>query len=149
MPGCSGKTLLENLGIRTGHRVRLPNVPIAWPELLKDFSARPPIGLNVILLFVKSSAQFQAEFALWMRSLRSNGMIWGAWPRKALGRKIDLPDQDRFIEHCDPQSRTPNPFVEVKICAIDDTWSDLKLTVRKELRDGWATSTIYGSVPVQ
>ena len=143
MPACSGKTLLEKLGIRTGHRDRLPNVPTVWPGLLKAFSSRPPIELDVILLFVKSIAQFQNVFALRMRSLRPDGTIRVVWPRKASGSKIGLSDiviHDRLLQP---------PFADMKVCAINDTWSGLKRMVRNELRDGWTTSTIYGSVPVQ
>jgi hypothetical protein len=75
-----------------------------------------------------SQAEFRTEFAKAARKIQPDGMIWIAWPKKASGSKTDLTEdviRDFALEGI---------FVDVKVCAIDETWSGLKLVIRKELR---------------
>jgi hypothetical protein len=62
-------------------------------------------------------------------------MIWVAWPKKSSGFRTDL------TENAIRDFALKTPFVDVKVCAIDDTWSGLKFVVRKELRRSMATGT--------
>ena len=63
-----------------------------------------------------------------MRQLTPDGMIWMAWPKKASGVATDL------TEDVMRELALPLGLVDVKVCAIDDTWSGLKLVIRKENR---------------
>jgi Protein of unknown function (DUF3052) len=129
MAGYSGTPLLKKLGIKDGHRVLMRNAPTRLPEVLKDFSrARPNKDLDVVLLFARSCAEFETRFKELMKRIQADGMIWVMWPKKASGIETDL-TEDVIREHA-----LKTPFVDVKVCAIDDTWSGLKLVIRKEHR---------------
>ncbi|HEY1805001.1 MAG TPA: DUF3052 domain-containing protein [Terracidiphilus sp.] len=136
MAGYSGTPLLKKLGIKDGHRVLLRNAPADLPEELKEY-ARTRFGnnLDVVLLFADSLAVFRAEFGRLMQVINTNGMIWVAWPKKASGIRTDL--TEKAIRDC----ALATHFVDVKVCAIDDTWSGLKLVIRKELRTSFDTGT--------
>jgi hypothetical protein len=129
MAGYSGTPLVKKLGIKEGHRVLLSNAPGELPDELRDFVAsRASHELDFVLLFVKSQAEFKAGFAKLAKSIVSDGMIWIAWPKKASGIKTDL-TEDVIRNHA-----LQTKFVDVKVCAIDETWSGLKLVIRKGLR---------------
>lgn len=136
MAGYSGKPLLERLGIRPEYRVGLVRRPVPLPAELRDVAvAEATSALDVILLFAESRTEFESAFATWMRRMKADGMIWVAWPKKASGRKTDL-SENVIRDHA-----LKTPLVDVKVCAIDDTWSGLKLVVRKEHRKGWSQAT--------
>ena len=84
--------------------------------------------LDVIVLFARSSAQFKREFAAHQGSIKADGAIWAAWPKKKSGIETDLTD------NAIRDAALITPFVDIKVCAIDETWSGLKLVVRKEHR---------------
>ena len=129
MAGYSGTPLLKKLGIKDGDRVLVKNAPAAMPEELASVPVvRAAKDLDVALLFATSMKQFNAGFAAISTAVKPDGMIWAAWPKKASGIQTDLTEN----EIRDTALKTP--FVDVKVCAIDETWSGLKLVVRKELR---------------
>ncbi len=129
MAGYSGTPLLKKLGIQEGHRVHLRHAPMDLPDELKGYSnARAGKDLDVVVLFAKSLAVFQDEFAALMNTIKAEGMIWVAWPKKSSGLKTDV-TEDAIREQV-----LKTDFVDVKICAIDDTWSGLKFVIRKEHR---------------
>jgi len=136
MAGYSGTPLLKKLGIKEGDRVFLRNAPPELPQELKDrVKERPATNPDTILLFAESRAALEAEFKVAAQSIRSDGMIWVAWPKKVSGIKTDLTES--FIrEHA-----LKTPFVDVKVCAIDDKWSGLKFVIRKEQRTAHAASS--------
>ena len=132
MAGYSGTPLLGKLGIKEGDRVLLLHAPTALPEELKEYAkARLRDRLDIVILFVRSFAEFKREFAGHQGSIKADGMIWVAWPKKASGVQTDL------TENAIRDTALKTPFVDVKVCAIDDTWSGLKLVVRKEHRSSF------------
>jgi hypothetical protein len=132
MAGYSGTPLLKKLGIKEGNRVLLQHAPPALPEELKEYAkARLQDRLDVIVLFARSFAEFKREFAAHQGSIKSDGMIWVAWPKKASGIETDL------TENAIRDTALKTPFVDVKVCAIDETWSGLKFVVRKEHRSSF------------
>ena len=129
MAGYSGTPLLKKLGIKDGDRVLVKNAPAAMPEELASVPVvRAAKDLDVALLFATSMKQFNAGFAAISTAVKPDGMIWAAWPKKASGMQTDL------TENAIRDTALKTPFVDVKVCAIDETWSGLKLVVRKELR---------------
>jgi hypothetical protein len=132
MAGYSGTPLLKKLGIKEGDRVLLWHAPTALPVELKEYSkARLKDRLDAIILFARSFAEFKTEFAVHQRSIKADGTIWVAWPKKASGMQTDL------TENVIRDTALKTPFVDVKVCAIDETWSGLKLVVRKEHRSSF------------
>jgi hypothetical protein len=129
MAGYSGTPLLKKLGIKEGDRVLLKNAPTAIPEELAGVPrVRDEKDLDVALLYARSIKEFKAGFAALSTAVKPDGMIWAAWPKKSSGMQTDL------TEHIVRDTALMTPFVDVKVCAIDETWSGLKLVVRKELR---------------
>src|SRR4051794_32945889 len=129
MAGYSGTPLLKKIGLKDGDRVLLINAPRNMPEEFREFAdEQPKEDLDVVLLFVTSAAEFRDEFTKAGKKIQPDGMIWIAWPKKASGVKTDL------TEDVIRNFALEGIFVDVKVCAIDDTWSGLKLVVRKELR---------------
>jgi hypothetical protein len=133
MAGYSGTPLLRKLGIGEGDRVLVRSAPPALPEELKEYSkARLKDRLDVIILFARSFAEFKREFAAHQNSIKADGAIWVAWPKKNSGMQTDLTD------NAIRDTALKTPFVDVKVCAIDETWSGLKLVVRKEHRSSFS-----------
>ena len=129
MAGYSGTPLLKKIGIKDGHRVLVRNAPRQMPDELRDYAeSKAAKDVDVVLLFAMSQAEYQAEFARVAKMIVPDGMVWIAWPKKASGIKTDL-TEDTIRNHA-----LEGKFVDVKVCAIDETWSGLKLVIRKELR---------------
>jgi hypothetical protein len=137
MAGYSGTPLLKKLGVKDGHRVLLCKAPEALPEELIEFRrSRPGKDLDVAVLFATSFAAFQEDFAALTKSVKPDGMIWVAWPKKASGVRTDV-TENMIREHS-----LKTVFVDIKVCAIDKTWSGLKLVVRKEHRNAFAANQL-------
>src|SRR5215469_10865224 len=134
MAGYSDTPLLNKLGIKDGDRVLVCNAPKSLPEELNKCSKTGlRQDLDVVLLFAKSTAAFKEEFEPLMKSIKADGMIWVAWPKKTSGIKTDL-NENVIRDHA-----LQTFFVDVKVCAIDQTWSGLKLVIRKKRRAEHAT----------
>ena len=135
MAGYSGTPLLRKLGIEEGYRVLLRNAPVELPEELKAYTGtRLGKNLDAVLFFVMSAAALNADLAKLLNAIKAGGMIWIAWPKKASGIKTDLTEnliRGRVLE---------TPLVDVKVCAIDATWSGLKFVIRKEHRATFAAN---------
>ena len=130
MAGYSGTPLVKKLGIKEGSRVTLVNAPENFetelcelPDNVK-FMKSTTKSLDLILFFVLSERVLARDFAKLAARLTSNGMIWIAWPKKSSGVTTDLTFE--------PVQRIglDAGLVDVKICAIDDTWSGLKFVYR-------------------
>ena len=132
MPGYSGKPLVTKLGIKPGHRLSLLGAPrsFALEGLPDDTRILGPSAreLDLVLLFVKSRAELVRGFTREGPRLVSNGMLWVCWPKKSSGVKSDV------TEDVVREVVLPAGWVDVKVCAVDDTWSGLKVVRRKETR---------------
>jgi len=126
---------MKKLGIKEGDRVLVKNAPAEMPEELRAVRlVRAARELDVALIFATSLHQFTAGFAALSTAVKPDGTIWAAWPKKSSGIQSDLTDNAiRAVA-------LKTPFVDVKVCAIDDIWSGLKLVVRKELRATFRTA---------
>lgn len=130
MAGYSGTPLIQKIGIKPGHRVLLQNHP---EGLLKELGTLPTgveISLaaagkaGVLLAFVERRAELEKNFGSWSRSIEPDGMLWIGWPKKASGRVTDL--NENIVREIGLECG----LVDVKVCAIDETWSGLKFVVR-------------------
>jgi hypothetical protein len=128
--GYPGKPLWQKLGLKAGQRLYIANPPADLPKLL----AGAPQGVtqltrlaefDVALLFVTSRLALAAAIARALPRLAQGGMIWVAWPKRASGVATDVTeDTVRDIA-------LSEGLVDVKVCAIDVTWSGLKLLRRR------------------
>jgi hypothetical protein len=132
--GYSGRPLAAKLGLKAGQRAWRSGMPASVageieaevPGLL--FLSRPEAGLDVAHIFTTSRAELDAEVARLRPLLAPAGMIWVSWPKKASKVATDI-TEDTIREVA-----SPHGLVDVKVCAVDATWSGLKLVVRKALR---------------
>ena len=129
--GYSGTPLVRKLGIKPGARLQLVSAPSGFQQTLGDLPdgiVTAPLGtLDFALLFARKFADLRKSFPKLRDRLETNGMIWVAWPKKAAKTDTDL-TESLVREYCLREG-----LVDVKICAVDETWSGLKFVRR--LRD--------------
>jgi hypothetical protein len=130
MAGYSSTPLAKKLGIKEGSRVALVNAPKDFQKTLGElpdrvkFVQRVTNLIDIILFFVTTERVLARDFAKLAKKLVTNGMIWIAWPKKSSGVTTDL-------TFANVQSIGLNAgLVDVKICAVDETWSGLKFVYR-------------------
>ncbi len=130
MAGYSGTPLPKKLGIKDGSRIVLINAPRDFESELGElpdnveFIKRPTKSLDIILFFVLTERALARDFAKLAAKITANGMMWIAWPKKSSGVVTDLSEQ-RVRE-----IGLNAGLVDVKVCAIDETWSGLKFVYR-------------------
>ena len=145
MAGYSGTPLAKKLGIRDGGRVLLIGAPSGIEKALDGLpdsatvTSRPGRAHDVIVLFAKNAKALEKSFADAHARLEQNGGLWVAWPKKASGIKTDL------NENIVRELGLAAGLVDNKVCAIDDTWSGLRLVVR--LKDRRAARRGRGNGP--
>lgn len=129
-PGYSGKPLAQKLGLKEGHRISTvnapPELPVALGPLPDDIELVGPAAreVDVVLLFARDAKTLDAEFTAATTRIRTAGMIWVAWPKRAAKAGTDL-TEDRVRE-----IGLTAGLVDVKVCAMTDVWSGLKFVRR-------------------
>jgi hypothetical protein len=132
MAGYSGTPLAQKLGVKEGTTLVVLSAPPGFeiPELPSGVTAKNRLGArtDVVVFFTKERAALVAKLDALQAAIRPDGAAWIAWPKKASGVPTDLTeDVVRAVA-------LPRGLVDVKVCAIDEIWSGLKLVVRKALR---------------
>ena len=125
----------QKLGIKEAHAVALIGAPPGFTKVLGTVPTGAGVvtklgtaALDVIVFFTKQRAELTKRLpALRARMAPACG-LWIAWPKKASGVATDM------TEDVIRQIALPTGLVDNKVCAIDDTWSGLRLVIRKELR---------------
>jgi hypothetical protein len=130
-PGYSGRPQAATLGLKPGHRVSLHQPPPGWaltgpPDGLA--SPGPDGQAEVIVAFFSEAADIAAQIGELGRRIYPAGALWVAWPRRAAGHRSDI--TEGFIR----DQALPIGLVDVKVAAIDDDWSGLRLVWRVENR---------------
>jgi hypothetical protein len=130
MAGYSGTPLVKKLGIKPGLRIALLSGPPGYRKTLGPLPERvnctEQLGekLDFIQLFVTSQTELKRRFKEAKRCLAADGSLWISWPKKASGMASDLnEDAVRKIG-------LELGLVDVKVCAVDETWSGLKFVYR-------------------
>jgi hypothetical protein len=129
--GYSGTPLVQKLGIKPGARVHLVNAPPDFADTL----GRMPDNVKLVargtldfgMLFVRHARELEKRFGALRDRLESSGMLWITWPKKSSGVASDLTED--VIRDIGLRAG----LVDVKVCAVDATWSGLKFVRR--LRD--------------
>ncbi|MBL8515799.1 MAG: DUF3052 domain-containing protein [Betaproteobacteria bacterium] len=136
--GYSGTPLWKKLGLKEGGTLATVGAPTSFPD---DLGELPP-GANIrgglkadealCIVFVGDRATLERQVAIAAKKLHRDGSLWISWPKKSSKLFKDLTEDG--IRHV----VLPMGLVDVKVCAVNDDWSGLKLMVRKELRAGWS-----------
>ena len=136
--GYSATPLAKKLGIGTGHRVWLVQAPANYKTLVAPlpdgvtFVAKPSNTTDLAHVFASKRRELEKTLRSLRSTLKPDAAVWVSWPKKASKLPTDI-TEDTIREVALPMG-----FVDIKVCAVDDTWSGLKLVVRKELRSGTA-----------
>jgi hypothetical protein len=129
--GYSKKSLLQKLGVKEGYKIKIINAPLDYekklgklPKNVSVTSTTPEGGFDIVHYFTVDYDQLELEFPKLKKKISKNGMIWISWPKRTSNEKTDLSDnQVRKIG-------LGNGMVDVKVAAIDETWSGLKFVFR-------------------
>ena len=134
MAGYSGAPLWKKLGIKPGTRLCVQNAPQGYSAWIAPLLQGALIvsankgGCDIVHLFVHSLSLFDRELQQARRLIDSSGAIWVSWPRKSSGIVTDV-DENRIRSIA-----LKTDLVDVKVCAVSEVWSGLKLVVRAHLR---------------
>ena len=132
--GYSPRPLFKKLGIKENFKVRLINEPAYYFEILGDYPTNIEINneptqlVNFIHFFVKTSEELNNHLPILKDEIEKNGMIWVSWYKKS--SKIPTDVTEDTIRNL----ALSMGLVDVKVCAVDEKWSGLKLVWRKENR---------------
>ena len=136
MAGYSGKPLAQKLGISPSAAISAINAPPDYRKLLGSISKSviftDTVAKNAtfVHLFVIKRAELQKLLRQIRSKLADTGVVWVSWPKRGSGVETDVTeDVIRAVA-------LPMDFVDVKVCAVDDVWSGLKLVIRREHRKG-------------
>ena len=129
--GYSGTPLVAKLGIKPNTRMLLVGAPKNFNDLLGPFpdgaKVSPRGNLDFAIAFVTGRDELAKQFDRIIDRLDANGMLWISWPKKTSGVATEL------TENVVREIGLAAGLVDVKVCAIDETWSGLKFVRR--LRD--------------
>jgi hypothetical protein len=132
--GYSGTPLAKKLGVKERSRMLLLDAPLGYEGLLAPmpagvaFESKAGPAVDIAHLFVTRREDLAKHLAALRKKLKADATLWVSWPKKA--SKVPTTITEDTIR----ELALPLGWVDVKVCAVDDTWSGLKLVVRKELR---------------
>lgn len=132
--GYSGTPLAKKLGNRDGSRVFLLSAPKNYCALVDPlppavlFEKSPGAKTDLVHAFVTDQAELGKFLKLACQTLQPDTSIWVSWPKKS--SKVPT----TITEHTIRKLALPLGLVDIKVCAVDDTFSGLKLVLRRELR---------------
>lgn len=132
--GYSGTPLFKKLGIKSGYLVYLQNAPGDYFTLLGDlpnevhFAENLDSNVDLIHLFTNNFNEFAESIDEFQNCIKDDGMIWVSWYKKAAKLPTEL------TEDIIREIALKLKLVDVKVCAVDEKWSGLKLVIRKENR---------------
>ena len=134
MAGYSGTPLAKKLGIKEQTSVVAVDAPDGYRKLLEPlpaavrFSSTIDKTVDVVHVFSTKKTRLAGALASCRKALQPSAAVWVSWPKKSANVATDI------TEDVIREVALPLGFVDIKVCAVDDVWSGLKLVVRKELR---------------
>src|SRR5438309_196966 len=136
MHGYSGTPLAKKLGIKPDCRIFVENAPDDYQRLLAplpegvEFATKLTAKIDLVHLFAKEANELSARLRKYLGTIKDDAVIWVSWPKKAAKMDTDI------TEDVIRKIALPLGLVDVKVCAVDEIWSGLKLVVRLENRKG-------------
>ena len=98
-----------------------PGISVIWKK-------QPAPGIGFVHQFSTAKAELEKKLQSLRKTIDPSGTVWVSWPKKSSGVKTDI------MEDVIREVALPLGFVDIKVCAVDEVWSGLKLVIRKELR---------------
>ena len=130
MAGYSGKALIQKIGLKAGHTLALAGEPDGFIKELAPLPEGVVIvskgnkPLDCVILFADDARTLESRIARWGARLAPAGMLWVTWPKKA--SKVVTDVTEALVRNTGLDAG----LVDVKICAVNDTWSGLKFVRR-------------------
>jgi Protein of unknown function (DUF3052) len=127
--GYSGTPLTKKLGLKEGFTIRIVNPPDYYFDLFEDLPQNISIRdekktkKDFIHYFTKQAQELNKNIVSLKKEIVPNGMIWISWPKKSSGMITDV------TEDVIRQLALANGLVDIKVCAVDEVWSGLKLVI--------------------
>jgi hypothetical protein len=134
MAGYSDTPLSKKLGIKEGCKVFVVDAPKGYRRLLAPLPAKVKFvskldaSTDIVHIFTTKKSELPRALARCRKAIDSEAMVWVSWPKKA--SKVPTEVTEDVVR----EVALPLGFVDVKVCAVDDVWSGLKLVIRRELR---------------
>jgi Protein of unknown function (DUF3052) len=134
MAGYSGKAVVQKLGVKPGFRIFAAGLRGAYSDVVGQLPAdvtivsRLKAPLDMVHVFATEAAGLAEKLVSYREAIAPDGMVWVSWPKKASGVATDLSDvvvRDTALAL---------GLVDIKVCAIDETWSGLKFVIPKSQR---------------
>jgi hypothetical protein len=129
MAGYSGKPLSQKLGIKPGFRIFVDSPPKPYSKIVGELPdgakilARAEASLDMVHLFATQARGLSGKLKRLRAVIAPDGMIWVSWPKKASGVATDL--SDVVVR----EVGLSLGLVDIKVCAVDETWSGLKFVI--------------------
>jgi hypothetical protein len=130
MAGYSKRSLVDKLGIKPGQRIVIVGAPADYAKTLGELPPDVTLAKRIqgehdfLHFFSKSRHELEQKFPALKTGLVSNGALWISWPKGSSGVATDL------NENAVREIGLANGLVDVKVCAVDETWSGLKFVYR-------------------
>ncbi|WP_431015620.1 DUF3052 domain-containing protein [Bradyrhizobium pachyrhizi] len=129
MAGTSGKPIVQKLGLKPGFCIFVDGLSVPYGDVVGELpadvlvanTARAP--LDAVHLFAANAQGLAAKLRRYRQAIAPDGMIWVSWPKKSSGVATDLTEKEVR------ETGLANGLVDVKVCAVDDVWSGLKLVI--------------------
>jgi hypothetical protein len=133
--GYSGKPIWQKLGLAAEKRVLVRGAPSDYAAIvglrMNELTFATPRGaFDIAHVFATSAKTLDAEISTLAKRLPATGVLWASWPKKSAKVATDI------TEDTVRRIALPLGLVDVKVCAVDDVWSGLKLVWRRDRRDG-------------
>jgi len=132
MAGYSGTPLWKKLGYKTGMSAYVEGEPSNYISLLTlpadvvvTWLPRAKSDMEFVHLFATSASQLKSKLESFRKRIVPGGVIWVSWPKKSSGVTSDI------TEDTIRDLALPMGLVDVKVCAVDEVWSGLKLVIRR------------------
>ena len=135
MPGYSGTPLVTKLGIKSGFQIYVVNAPDDYRELIEPLPedvrmvSRLSSNLDLVHIFTSRKKELADALRSYRAALKPTAVVWVSWPKKSSKLPTDV------TEDTVRELALPLGFVDIKVCAVDETWSGLKLEIRKNQRE--------------
>ena len=133
--GYSGTPLWKKLGYKSGTSSYVDCAPPNYASLLAlpadvkvSWLPGPRVGMEFVHVFAKSASELRRKLKSYRGAIAPGGVIWVSWPKKSSGVATDV------TEDVVRDQALPIGLVDVKVCAVDEVWSGLKLMIRREFR---------------